>query len=198
MPAQPPARLLLLLVFCVLSATLAAPAARADVAITGGTAAQRGQVAAVFAALPLCCRPAAPACVCLLGDSAMDSCLQACAAARSERIVDPATVAGFFNTDTGAITLRADPNTDVSATFAHEYGHSVWFHVLSPGQRDRFSGIYDAQRAAHHLVSPYAAVSVQEGFAEAFSFYICDRPLLASRDPLAERFLSDTLAAPAR
>jgi len=83
----------------------------------------------------------------------------------------------------------------VDGTFTYEYGHFVWMNVLSPAQRDQYQKVYGAQRAMGHLVSPYAAVSVEEGFAETFSFYVLRRPFLAQKDFCSCCFLNNLSSA---
>lgn len=171
--------------------------ARADLSISGGTPAQQGQIRGVFAALPACCHTPCPICVRLLGDSAMNATLQAYAAAHAERMVNAGAVDGFYQDQTRTITLRIpSPTTDLSATFAHEYGHCVWLNVLSPAERSQYAQVYQEQRASGHLVSRYASVSVAEGFAEAFSFYLLQRPVIAQRDPLSCACLQRCLMSP--
>ena len=63
-------------------------------------------------------------------------CLQA-ATAHAQRLVNAAAVDGFYLNSSPTITLRMPSGTnDVSATFAHEYGHFVWMYVLSAAQRN--------------------------------------------------------------
>jgi len=82
-------------------------------------------------------------------------------------------------------------------TFAHEYGHYIWFNLLSRDDKKRYEGIYKKQKALHHLVTRYAQTDVEEGFAEAFSFYANEPPLLLRRDALSYQFLSQWPAPPA-
>ena len=124
----------------------------------------------------------------------MDFYLQSRAAAQGVRLVSAESVDGLFQNKESTITVRGGGSAvDVSATFAHEYGHYVWLKLPSQDQRDQYRKNYDVQRSAHHLVSQYAAVSLEEGFAEAFSYYVVQRPLLAQKDLgsccLLDRFL---------
>lgn len=75
-------------------------------------------------------------------------------------------------------------------TFAHEYGHFVWDFKLTAGQQKIYQGIWEHQKTAGHLISSYAGTSVEEGFAEAFSAYLCERDKLHNHDLLSENFLS--------
>ena len=104
---------------------------------------------------------------------------------------------GVFESDPARITLRipASGQPDLY-TFAHEYGHYVWFNLLNQEDRKRYENIYRKQRATHHLVSRYAQTDAEEGFAEAFSFYANKPPLLMHRDPLSYQFLSQWPAPP--
>lgn len=176
----------------ILSASLGATAARADLSFTGGTAAQQELLNRAYSGMPACCHTPRRVAVRLLDDQAMDARLQA--AAHSQRLVNADAVDGFYQNACPTITLRvSSPTADVSATFAHEYGHYVWMNVLSAKQRDQYRKIYDTQRSAHRLVSQYAAVSVDEGFAEAFAAYIHDYSGLCQRDSLSCCYLVATL-----
>jgi hypothetical protein len=107
------------------------------------------------------------------------------------------TIDGIYEDGPPTVTLRSSGDIDdLSFTFAHEYGHYVWQDLLTKSERKRYEQIYDKQRAAHHLVTAYAATELDEGFAEAFSFYAMEPPVLEKRDPLSYRFLA-TLHLPA-
>lgn len=104
---------------------------------------------------------------------------------------------GVFEDDPARITLRvpASGQPDLS-TFAHEYGHYVWFNLLNRDDRRRYESLYKKQKALHHLVTRYAQTNVEEGFAEAFSVYANEPPLLLRRDAASYQFLSQWTAAP--
>ncbi|MBV9848600.1 MAG: hypothetical protein JO250_02815 [Armatimonadetes bacterium] len=98
---------------------------------------------------------------------------------------------GVFEDGPPRITLRLPASGEPDMfTFAHEYGHYVWFALLNKGDRRRYEVIYNKQRAGHHLVTRYAETELEEGFAEAFSFFVNQPPLLAHRDPLSYQFLA--------
>jgi hypothetical protein len=98
---------------------------------------------------------------------------------------------GVFENDPPRITLRQSPGSQPDMfTFAHEYGHFVWFDLMSKADRKRYESIYKRQRSAHHLVTRYAATDVEEGFAEAFSFFVNDAPVLQHRDTASYAFLT--------
>ena len=105
---------------------------------------------------------------------------------------DDDEIDGVFVDDPPCITLRiGEADTIDFDTFAHEYGHYVWFDLLTRADRRRYGAVYDKQKAAHHLITDYAAESVEEGFAEAFAADINAPLSLLHQDPLSYRFLSD-------
>jgi hypothetical protein len=108
---------------------------------------------------------------------------------------DDGEIDGIFEDNPPRITLRlsADGLPDLY-TFAHEYGHYVWFDLLSDVDKKRYESVYKKQKAAHHLVTRYASTGLEEGFAEAFSFYANEAPLLRHRDPLSYQFLNQWVA----
>lgn len=110
---------------------------------------------------------------------------------RSSSDNDNNDIDGVFENDPPRITLRlpADGQPDMF-TFSHEYGHFVWFDLMSTDDRKQYGGIYKRSKAAHHLVTRYASTDVEEGFAEAFSFYINEAPVLRHRDPDSYAFLA--------
>jgi len=98
---------------------------------------------------------------------------------------------GVFTDNPPQITLRvSDPAQIDYATFAHEYGHYVWFDLLTKEDRKRYKTIYERQKAAHRLITSYAAESLEEGFAEAFSADLVTPAALLHQDPLSYQFLS--------
>jgi len=168
--------------------------ARADLSITGGTAAQQEAIQKAAAFLPTYCRTSCCVTVQMLDNQRMNSYLQVRAAAQYVRLVNADSVDGIYQNSSPTITLRvASPADDISANFTHEYGHYVWFNVLSPAQRGEYAKLYETQRSSHHLVTQYAAVSVEEGFAEAFSFYVRQNSVLAQCDASSCCFLQTTL-----
>lgn len=100
------------------------------------------------------------------------------------------TIDGIYEDGPPTITLRTTPDLDdLSFTFAHEYGHYVWEDLMTRSQHRAYAKIYYKERAAHRLVTAYAATDLDEGFAESFSFYAMAPPILQKRDPLSYRFL---------
>jgi len=104
---------------------------------------------------------------------------------------DDGEIDGIFEDDPPRITLLIpEAGSPDMFTFAHEYGHYVWFNLLSKDDRKRYDTLYKKQKAARHLVTRYAETNTEEGFAEAFSFYANEPPLLLRRDPASSQFLA--------
>ncbi len=133
-----------------------------------------------------------------LNDSEMEAYLQTGDSDQDQNShADDGEIDGIFEDNPARITLRIpDTGQPDIYTFAHEYGHYVWFKLLSKDDQKRYEAIYKKQKAAHHLVTRYAATDVEEGFAEAFSFYANEPPLLLHRDALSYQFLRQWPALP--
>jgi len=110
---------------------------------------------------------------------------------QSSNAGDTSDIDGVFEDSPPRVTLRmnGDSMPDMF-TFAHEYGHYVWFDLFSGADRKRYEAIYKRQRAQHHLVTAYASTDLEEGFAEAFSFFVADPASLNHRDADSGRFLT--------
>jgi hypothetical protein len=114
---------------------------------------------------------------------------------------DEDEVQGFFEytgprEDLPTITLRESlSDAEAGFVFTHEYGHFVWEEKLTQREQDDYFRIWNRQRRAKRLVSPYADDSVAEGFAEAFAYYLRKPGQLHRRDGLSEEFLEDWLAS---
>lgn len=103
---------------------------------------------------------------------------------------DLSDVDGVYENGPARITVRVPRNGAVDLfTFAHEYGHYVWFNILSGHDRSNYEAIYNRQKINHHLVTRYASTNVEEGFAEAFSFYTNQAAMLKYRDSESFAFL---------
>lgn len=89
-----------------------------------------------------------------------------------------------------AVEIEQDGKVD-DFTFAHEYGHYVWFELMTKADRRAYEAVYKQSKSDKHLVTDYAAVSVDEGFAEAFSFYVNLPQDLQYRDADSYDFLSN-------
>ncbi|MCW3058896.1 MAG: hypothetical protein JWQ02_717 [Capsulimonas sp.] len=110
---------------------------------------------------------------------------------------DDDDIDGIYENGPPRITLRIPKSGAVDMmTFTHEYGHYVWFNLISKNDRNRYEKIYKRQAAANHLVTRYAATDLEEGFAEAFSFYVNQPQLLERRDSVSSDFFRGLLNAP--
>lgn len=104
---------------------------------------------------------------------------------------DDDEIDGVFVNHPPRIVLRVPDSGQLDFdTVAHEYGHYVWFDMLTNGDRKRYKALYDKQKSAHRLITDYAAESVEEGFAEAFAADINFPAALLRQDPLSFQFLS--------
>ncbi len=91
----------------------------------------------------------------------------------------------------GQITLRQSLHGENAAlVFAHEYGHYVWADVLSTSDRARYRRIWREQRRANSLVTEYAEAGDEEGFAEAFAYFLRRPDYLHRMDLISWRYLS--------
>ena len=103
---------------------------------------------------------------------------------------------GQDDDDPASITLRETLNEpNASMVFAHEYGHYVWTYMLTESQKARYARLWRAQKRARHLVTGYAGYSVEEGFAEAFSFLVMRPETLHHRDSVSWQFLQSAQTA---
>jgi hypothetical protein len=110
-------------------------------------------------------------------DSIVDGCYQA----------DPAS-----DEMAGRITLRRSLRGENAAlVFTHEYGHYVWANVLSGADRLHYRRIWREQKRSGELVTEYAADSDEEGFAEAFAYFIRRPKALRRADARSWRFLTE-------
>jgi hypothetical protein len=101
-------------------------------------------------------------------------------------------IEGLYDNHHLKISLRvSEKGAFDSEVLTHEYGHFVWFRLLDKVDRSEYRNIYNGQRKHHNLVSDYAGVNLEEGFAEAFAFYITDPATLKQKDPNSFQFLSD-------
>ena len=141
-------------------------------------------------AVPTALRPVQPLAVRVLTPNEMGNYLRADGKDDTDAGND-VDVDGTFDTNPDVITVRQEADGQPDRwTFAHELGHAVWAHTLSRADRKQYSSLYDGQKRAHHLVTRYAAQDAEEGFAEAYSFYVCAPPMLAARDMQSFQFFT--------
>lgn len=104
-------------------------------------------------------------------------------------------ITGLFAERQKRISLRVSPDgTFDQQTLTHEYGHYVWFHRLTKNDRKQYRGLYKRQAETRALVSNYAETNLEEGFAEAFAFYIQQPAVLKAKDPVSFQFLAEWAA----
>lgn len=98
--------------------------------------------------------------------------------------------AGASEYDLATITLRETlSSAEASHVFAHEYGHLVWDELLTETQRRRYTRLWRDQKHVNRLITPYAAENSEEGFAEAFSYFLRKPTALKKRDMRSWQFL---------
>ncbi|HLV81765.1 MAG TPA: hypothetical protein VKT32_15870 [Chthonomonadaceae bacterium] len=103
---------------------------------------------------------------------------------------------GDTEEEPACITLRETLNgANAGLVFAHEYGHYVWDDLLTESQRARYARLWRVQKRARHLVTGYAGYAEEEGFAEAFSYFVLRPELLRHRDSASWQFLQSAQAA---
>lgn len=178
--------------FAILCAT-AAPSARAEMVVSAPAPATAQLLTTWYTHhIPARYRAASRLNVRELPDADMDNYLRGGSTDTAHAAGDDmADIDGVYESDPDRMALRLFPERGADMyTFAHEYGHYVWFRLLSEDDRRRYDALYKRRRAAGHLVTRYAETSVEEGFAEAFSFYAAEPPILAARDPASFQFLA--------
>ena len=110
------------------------------------------------------------------------------------RSIDVSGIDGVYQDVAPSISLRVGhDDSRLGLTFAHEMGHYTWQHVLTNAQRQQYCTLYKSLKAQHCLVTAYCCVSVEEGFAEAFSYYIVDPGVLHSRDEKSNAFIESAI-----
>lgn len=172
---------------------------RADIVVKGSVSQAAGDLNEWCARhIPTVFRPKADVVVRELNDSEMNAYLNAGESADDQNDRNSSDdnsnddIDGVFENDPPRITLRIPVDGPIDMfTFAHEYGHFVWFDLMSRDDHRRYAAIYNHSRATHHLVTRYSATNLEEGFAEAFSFYVGEPTILQHRDSASYTFLSD-------
>jgi hypothetical protein len=111
---------------------------------------------------------------------------------RKEVVSHSDDIDGVYDSNPPRIGVRIEGNGKVdNFTFAHEYGHYVWFDLMKKADRKSYEAVYNKSRDAGRLVTDYASVGVDEGFAEAFSFYVNLPQDLKYRDPESFAYLDN-------
>lgn len=117
--------------------------------------------------------------------------------ADDDSVVDGCFIDGGENEgDPARITLRETlEGEEAGLVFTHEYGHFVWDSLLTNSQRTRYQRLWKTQKRAGHLVTEYAGDSEEEGFAEAFAYYLRKPETLRHSDEASWQFLHGLLTA---
>lgn len=90
-------------------------------------------------------------------------------------------IVGIYIPERREITMPEDLEQEkCGRVFLHEYGHYIWFNQTTTKQRHDFERIWKAHQV--FAASYYSTVSVEEGWAEYFSFYIFDPEYLKDID----------------
>lgn len=113
-----------------------------------------------------------------------------------DSVVDGCYQSGDEDDDTPIITLCDSLRGEQAGlVFTHEYGHFVWGEMLTNRERTRYTQIWRSQKRAHRLVTEYAGDSDEEGFAEAFAYYLRKPAQLQKKDSASSQFFHDLLAS---
>lgn len=84
-------------------------------------------------------------------------------------------------------TLRGE---EAALVFLHEYGHFVWDEILTEDQQREYSKLWREQKRAHRLITEYAETSADEGFADAFAYFLRQPKELRRKDARSLHFLA--------
>jgi len=111
---------------------------------------------------------------------------------KKANVKDSDDIDGVFDNNPPRIAVElGDDGLADTSTFAHEYGHYVWFDLMDKSDRKAYERIYKHSKDKKALVSDYAYENVEEGFAEAFSFYTNEPQELQRLDPDSYEFLAN-------
>jgi len=112
---------------------------------------------------------------------------------KDNSVVDGCYQANLTSADTaGQITLRQSLRGENAAlVFVHEYGHYVWSNVLTDADRARYRRVWREQKRNHSLITEYAGDSDEEGFAEAFAYFVRKPGTLRRIDGRSSKYFSE-------
>ena len=134
-----------------------------------------------------------------VSDSEMERLVARTDGESSSKSADNSVVDGCFQPgereeEPDTITLRETlKGQEAELVFTHEYGHFVWDARLSRSQRDQYRRLWREQKRQGHLVTGYANDSAEEGFAEAFAYFLRKSASLRRRDEASWKFLNSLL-----
>ena len=122
---------------------------------------------------------------------------------KDNSVVDGCYQANVASDDmAGQITLRQSLHGENAAlVFVHEYGHYIWSNVLTNADRARYHRVWRDQKRNRSLVTEYAGDGDEEGFAEAFAYFVRKPATLRRVDSRSSSFiaeLQDVLAGDAQ
>jgi hypothetical protein len=153
----------------------------------------------VYEQLPSAWKSAHPVFVQEVSDAEMERLVARMEGESSSRSSDGSVVDGCFQPaeredDLDTITLRESlKGQDAELVFTHEYGHFVWDHLMKRAQRDQYRRLWRDQKQQGHLITRYAGDSAEEGFAEAYAYFLRKSAALRRRDGASWTFLNDLL-----
>ncbi len=189
-----------LLAALTLALTLVPRLAHSELLLTEGAAQapRKNLWQQLFDSVPAALRPTRDVVVDEVTDAQMDQMIRDDPSQDAREEENSSVVRGMFlfdEDDQAVIALRRSLAADEArVVFVHELGHLVWETHLSKGERRRYNEAYKRARSEKCLITAYAADSVEEGFAEAFSFYVRKPETLRRRDPHSYAALSEIQA----
>ena len=116
---------------------------------------------------------------------------------KDNSIVDGCYQASVAHEDVaGQITLRQSLRGENAAlVFTHEYGHYIWSNLLTSADRAWYHRVWRDQKRNNSLITEYAGESDEEGFAEAFAYYIRKPSKLRHVDGRSFAYMTEMQAA---
>lgn len=169
-------------VILIIALTIATRSVHASIEVIGATDTQKQSIDILYKSFPNCCCIQEKITIRLLDNRSMNSYLKALEGSHFNDYRND-NIDGVYSKSESTITLRSecDPNKLITA-FAHEYGHYVWFKLLTKSQREDFKTLYNNAYSKRKLVTRYAETSIEEGFADTFMTYILDNTKLRTCD----------------
>ncbi len=165
--------------------------AHADIVVAGGTVQQHELIVKTYDAISPCCRCGCCVSVQVMSEHSLSQYIVENSDSATSASINVSTIDGVYIDNPPTVLLRGDGDcSHLPLTFAHEIGHYIWERVLSGDQKKTYGTIYRAQKAAHSLITTYAGTTVEECFAESYSYYITDCAALSARDNLSTAFIN--------
>lgn len=79
-------------------------------------------------------------------------------------------IAGYYWRGAKPPEVWMKTGVDVAFTFSHEFGHAVWNGVLTVRQKGEWGSFWSSHKA--DLPRDYSRTSAEEGFADAFGWWL--------------------------